>query len=224
MKSLPIPSNNFRLPDNLVYLYHHNQIYYMRKLTFALFFLLLSAVLTFAQTQQGNFLLGGGFSGSLGNRKVETYNQSNNTTTVIKSRSATLVFNPQLGFFIVNGFALGLDADIRNNSLRNRDNDIRATSSSFTIGPFVRYYFPINVFLDGRAGLGTGKGAELAVYNESRIFGYSVGVGYAAFLNDNVALEPIIRYRGANYTNKANDNFRTTNGNLEFAIGLQIYL
>jgi outer membrane protein len=195
----------------------------MRKLTFVLFFLLLSTVITFAQTQQGNFFLGGGFSGSLGNRKVETPGPGN-TVIVSKSRSATLVFNPQLGFFVVNGFALGLDADIRNNSLRNRDNDIRTTASSFTLGPFARYYFPINVFLDGRVGLGSGKGAELAAYNESRIFSYSLGVGYAAFLNDHVALEPIIRYRGVNYTNKANDNLRTTNGNLEFAIGLQIYL
>jgi hypothetical protein len=195
----------------------------MKKLTIAFVCVLFSTAFSYAQTQQGNFLLGGGFSGSLGNRKVETPG-SGNTIVISKSRSATLVFNPKIGFFIVNGFALGLDADIRNNSIRNRDNDIRSTSSSFTLGPFVRYYFPVNVFLDGRAGFGSGKGAELAAYNESRIFSYSFGAGYAAFLNDYIALEPIIRYRGASYTNKANDNLRTTNGNLEFAIGLQIYL
>lgn len=184
---------------------------------------LFSTAITYAQTQQGNFLLGGGFGGSLGNRKVESPGP-NNTTIVSKSRSATLIFNPKIGFFIVNGFALGLDADIRNNSLRNRDNDIRSTSSSFTLGPFVRYYFPVNIFLDGRAGFGSGKGAELARYNEAKLFSYSFGAGYAAFLNDYVALEPIIRYRGTNYTNKGDDNFRTMDGSLEFAIGLQIYL
>jgi hypothetical protein len=195
----------------------------MRKLLIAFVCMVCSAAFSYGQTQQGNFLLGGGFSGSLGNRKVESPGPGN-TVIVSKSRSATLVFNPRLGFFIVNGFALGLDADIRNNSSRNRDNDIRTTSNSFTIGPFVRYYFPVNIFLEGRAGFGSGKGAELAAYPEARIFNYSIGAGYAAFLNDYVALEPIIRYRATNYTNKANDNLRTSNGNLEFAISLQIYL
>ncbi len=196
----------------------------MKKLIIAFICVLFSTVITYAQTQQGNFLLGGGFGGSLGNRKVESPGSNNNTTIVSKSRSATLTFNPKIGFFIVNGFALGLDADIQNKSTRNRDNDIRTTASSFTLGPFVRYYFPVNVFLDGRVGLGSGKGTDLVEYNEAKLFSYSFGVGYAAFLNDYITLEPIIRYRGTNYTNKANSNFRTVDGNLEFAIGLQIYL
>jgi hypothetical protein len=195
----------------------------MRKLTIALFFLLVSTVVTFAQTQQGNFLLGGGFGVSFGNKQIETPGP-NNTTIVSKSRSTSLSFNPRVGFFIVNGFALGLDAEFRSTGERNRDNDVRTTSSYFTLGPFVRYYFPINVFLDGRAGFGSGKGAASAGYNDAKVFSYSFGAGYAAFLNDYVALEPIIRYRGTNFTNKANTNLRTMDGNLEFAIGLQIYL
>jgi outer membrane protein len=195
----------------------------MRKLTIALLFLLFSSMITFAQTQQGNFLLGGGFGASFGTKQVETPGL-NNTTIVSKSRSTSLSFNPQIGFFIVNGFALGLDADFRNTGLRNRDNDVRTTASYFTLGPFVRYYFPVNVFLDGRAGFGSGKGAASAGYSDAKVFSYSFGAGYAAFLNDHIALEPIIRYRGTNFTNRTNNNFRTMDGNLEFAIGLQIYL
>jgi hypothetical protein len=195
----------------------------MRKLTIALFFLLFSIAFSFAQTQQGNFLLGGGFGAALSNKQIETPGP-NGTTNVSKSRSTSLSFNPKVGFFIVNGFALGLDADIRNTAIRDRDNNTRSTSSYFTLGPFARYYFPINVFLDGGAGFGTGKGAASAGYSDAKVFGYSFGAGYAAFLNDNIALEPIVRYRGTNFTNRSNANFRTMDGNLEFAIGLQIYL
>lgn len=195
----------------------------MRKLTIALFFLLFCTAFSFAQTQQGNFLLGGGFGFALSNKQVETPGQ-NGTTNVSKSRSTSLSFNPKVGFFVVNGFALGLDADIVNTAIRDRDNNTRSTSSYFTLGPFARYYFPINVFLDGRAGFGSGKGAASAGYSDAKVFSYSFGAGYAAFLNDYIALEPIIRYRGTNFTNKANTNFRTLDGNLEFAIGLQIYL
>jgi hypothetical protein len=195
----------------------------MRKLTLVLSFLFVSIAFSFAQTQQGNFLLGGGFGAGLGTKQIETPGP-NNTTIISKSRSTSLSFNPKVGFFIVDGFALGLDAEVRNTAERNRDNDTRITSSYFTLGPFVRYYFPINVFLDGRGGFGSGKGAASAGYNDARVFSYSFGAGYAAFLNDYVALEPIVRYRGTNFTNKTNTNFRTMDGNLEFAIGLQIYL
>jgi outer membrane protein len=193
----------------------------MKKILFGIVFSIIFSTFCFAQTQQGNFLLGGGFSASFNNHKNERPG-TNNTIIISENRATSISFNPKVGIFIVDGFAIGLDADINNTSYKDKNNNTRSTSSFFAIGPFVRYYFPVNLFLEGRGGIGNGK--DVAGYDKSKVFTYSVGAGYAAFLNDHIAIEPMIRYAGRNYTRVSNNDYKTRNGALEFAIGLQIYL
>jgi len=193
----------------------------MRNLFIGAVLSIIFSTLSYAQTQQGNFLLGGGFSASFNNNKTERP-AANNTINISESRASTVSFNPKLGIFIVDGFAIGLDADISNTSYKDKNNNTSSTASYFAIGPFVRYYFPVNLFLEGRGGIGNGK--DVAGYDKSKVFTYSVGAGYAAFLNDHIAIEPMIRYAGRNYTRVSDNAFKTRNGALEFAIGLQIYL
>ncbi|QHT68040.1 porin family protein [Rhodocytophaga rosea] len=187
--------------------------------------ILLAVVLSFGaakgQTEQGNFLLGGSFGASFNNRKVETPTSNPNQTVITETRSTGITFTPKVGFFITDGMAIGLDADINSTTSKNKDNNVKSTSSYFTVGPFARYYFPVNLFIEGGAGIGSGKNAA---YAETRVFKYSVGAGFAAFLNDNVALEPMVSYSGLNFTNSKNTDFKTRNSGLQVSLGLQIYL
>jgi hypothetical protein len=187
--------------------------------------ILLGVVLSFGavkgQTEQGNFLLGGSFGASFNNRKVEKPGTTPNQTVIEETRSTGITFTPKIGFFITDGIAIGLDADINSTAYKNKDNNVKSTSSYFTVGPFARYYFPVNLFIEGGAGIGSGKNSA---YAETRVFKYSVGAGFAAFLNDNVALEPMVSYNGLNFTNSQNTDFKTKNSGLQVSLGLQIYL
>lgn len=192
----------------------------MRKILISIFIAIVFSTLSFAQTGQGNFLLGGGFGAGFKTQQVEQPG-ANNTIVVSEYRSNSITFNPNIGFFLVDGFAIGLEADINNTENKDRNKNTRSTSSYYNIGPFVRYYFPVNIFLDAKVGIGNGKSY---VYDKSKIFGYAIGAGYAAFLNDHVAIEPRIRYIGTNFSSVSNNDYKTKNGSLEFVIGLQIYL
>lgn len=190
-------------------------------------FILLMALSFFhaadAQTEQGNFLVGGNFGAGFSTQKIQTPVANDpNKTVITERRSTSITFNPKIGFFITDGFAIGLDADINNTVSRDRQDNVKSTSSYFTIGPYARYYFPVNLFLEGGAGIGNGK--NFYGYGESKVFRYSVGAGFAAFLNDNIALEPMIRYSVLNFTRSNNNDYRTKNGGLEIALGFQIYL
>lgn len=191
----------------------------MKKLLFVFFFSILSQCI-YAQTEQGNFLFGGGFSASFGTQKIESPINSN-TTRVTENRTTSVTFTPNAGFFIADNFAIGLFVDANSTSYRDKDNDEKSNSSYLTLGPQVRYYFPAKFFLEGKVGFGSGKDY---VYGESKILNYSFGAGYAAFLNDHVAIEPMIRYQGINYTDKNNEDFKNKNGALVIGVGLQIYL
>lgn len=189
-------------------------------------FILVTAVLIFhlasAQTEQGNFLLGGGFGASFGTQKVERPTSDPNKTEITERRSTSITFTPRVGFFITDGIAIGLDADINNTVSKDKKDNVKSTSSYFTVGPFARYYFPVNLFIEGGAGFGKGK--NWGGYAESNVFTYSLGAGFAAFLNDHVALEPMVSYSGLNFTRSDNKDFKTRNGGLQVGLGLQIYL
>lgn len=191
-------------------------------------FLLIFGVIAFtffasAQTEQGNFLLGGGFGASFGTlRTEEPVVNDPNKTVITESRSTSITFSPKVGFFIVDGFAIGLNADINNTTYKNKNNDVKTTTSYLALGPFARYYFPMNLFLEAEVGFGNAKG--YSGYNESKIFLYSFGAGYAAFLNDNIALEPMVVYSGTRFTRSSNSDYKTIDGGLQIRLGLQIYL
>jgi len=107
-------------------------------------FIFLTSVLSFyivnAQTEQGNFLVGGGFGASFSTQKIEAPVVNDpNKTLITERRSTGITFNPKVGFFIIDGFAAGLEADINNTVTKDKKDNVKSTSSYFTVGPFVRY-------------------------------------------------------------------------------------
>lgn len=84
--------------------------------------------------------------------------------------------NPTLGYFLADNAALGVS--LTYSSISKFD--------QFYIGPFARYYTNFGLFGHGGIQFTHIKDAE-----KENNFDFLLGLGYAAFLNDNVALEPL---------------------------------
>jgi hypothetical protein len=183
-------------------------------------FILLNSGMSMAQLKQGTVLAGGRFNVSFGTIKNESPGSNQNTTIVTTTRYSDVTFNPKMGLFITDALALGVDFNIDTYTSKNKDNGVRSTSSYYTLGAFGRYYFPSKIFLE--SGLGFGRKSTNG-NSMTNLFTYSLGAGYAIFFNKNVALEPMILYKGMKDTNVKDSRYKTSNGSLQVGLGLQVY-
>ncbi|KIC91409.1 outer membrane beta-barrel protein [Flavihumibacter sp. ZG627] len=168
----------------------------MKKGFFALGFLLLSCLCLKAQTEKGDWLVGGNF----------TLNTSNNTT---------ISLNPSAGHFFAKNLAGG--GTIRLLYDKSGDN----SSTVFGIGPFIRYYFGksnLKPFLMSEYLFTSTKLSFDGNTNTENGADFFIGPGLAAFVNDNVAIETIV-----GYTNTKIKGF-DSDGGLAIRIGFQVYL
>ena len=145
------------------------------------FFILLAVCLfsanAFSQVEQGQIRIGGSSNLDFTNLKSKGADYSTNDFSL----------NVDGGYFFMDN----LSADVELLFSLTKDSDEDESETSFGVGLGVRYYLPVNVFV--------GAGFDLISY---KVWGESVtgtGVkikaGYAAFLSDNIALEPSISYR-----------------------------
>lgn len=166
----------------------------MKKLFVA--FGLLLALASHAQTEKGSFLVGGGLGLQTG------------------ENSSQFSLNPNFGYFFADNFAAGasLGFDFR------KSGNVKQTEVG--IGPFARYYFgktttkPFVVteldFLNSTTKTGS-------VNIKSTGFGFLFGLGFAAFINENIAVEGVSGY---NY-NKFKDF--DGSGGFSLRLGFQLY-
>ena len=166
----------------------------MKKLMFLL--LACTSLGAFAQTEKGNLMVGG---------------QLNLNTN---EDGSEFRFNPQLGYFFANNFALGGQFSFDFSKAGN----VRV--NEFGVGPFARYYFgkgQTKPFLVSAVDyLSTSTKANNIEVN-SNGWSFLAGAGFAAFLNRTVALEGIIGYRYADYSNTSGS------GGLNLSLGFQLY-
>ncbi|MEP7266827.1 MAG: hypothetical protein ABI844_04305 [Saprospiraceae bacterium] len=141
----------------------------MKKIFYLSFFVLLFANIASTQTEKGTWLLGG----SAG------YTTSKN--------SGSLIINPSVGYFVINNLAGGGQFSLV--ALKG--------ASSYSLGPFIRYYFMGDdrgrFYASAGLNIGGGTGTKFGT-------GYSLGAGYALFLNESISIN-----LGANF-NKVGDN------------------
>jgi hypothetical protein len=98
-----------------------------------------------------------------------------------------------------------------------------STKTTYVLaGPFVRYYFNSGIFLEGNVNAGV---LSIKGGNKSDIKNALLGIGYAYFLNDRIAIEPQLSFKyemsridNADY-NQVDNHFGP-----EFNIGIQAYL
>lgn len=179
--------------------------------TIAIMFCLSS--LCYSQFTKGKILVGGSFSA---NSNTSKYNDGAST-----SKSSSVSFNPQVGYFFLNNLAAGVGLDLVHTTFKLADNS-KFTSNSISFEPFARYYFDK---LYGQASFHVGStksksdAANSSTANVTNI-GWSLAAGYAYLLNEHVAIEPQIGYK-LNYLGSSVDG---TYGTLFLKIGIQVYL
>src|SRR5699024_4323653 len=171
-----------------------------------------------AQTEQGGIMAGGSVGLNFGNYYGE-YDGNKGE----KTKTTNIAVMPKVGYFVADGLAVGLGLNL--NSLSEKDDDDKFTASTFLISPFARYYSSVGLFGDVSVGLGS----EKSKYNDNdpdkdKIFGWSLGAGYAIFLNDNVSIEPMVSYNSISYTDGDDSKDKFKSGQFMIQVGFNIFL
>jgi hypothetical protein len=137
--------------------------------------LMLMALTTMAQTEKKSWLVGGGLS--------------------LRTGSSTAAFSitPSAGMFIADNFVVGGNIEYDYNKI----GDLK--SNGFGIGPFTRYYFgksKTKPFAVGEFAFETNttKNSVTNTNIKTNGYGFLFGLGFAAFINKNIAIEGISGY------------------------------
>jgi hypothetical protein len=159
-----------------------------------------AAITASAQTQKGNWLVGG--SANFASVKQGEYS------------ATTFGISPMAGYFVAENLALG--AALNFSSFKPEDDD---ASTEFSFGPFVRYYF-VNLGpsakLFGQADIAFGS----SKYIDSEGFtNWGISAGPAIFLNPHTALEITLGYGSQKYKD-ADDAVNSFGVNVGFQVHL----
>ena len=119
----------------------------MKKIIFFLYFILGIGSVTMAQTQAGNIFM----NASLGWNNDESTSNGTNSAGVVTSnsqKSSSFNIQPMVGIFVTDNLALGLFASYEQARTESIYPDVSNNSSNkmnaYTVGPFVRKFFPLN--------------------------------------------------------------------------------
>ncbi len=153
----------------------------------------------FAQTEKGDFLVGGsiGFQTTSGNSNI--------------------TFAPNVGYFVKNNFAVG--ANVNLSSVKQ---DIQKITE-FDLGPFARYYVGHNnlrpfASLSLLYKTNTVKDTDDGTKSSVNGFGYTLGVGAAAFFSPDVAFEGFFGYNFSQFETAE------SNRGVSLNLGFQVYI
>ena len=167
----------------------------MKKILVAIAMLI--SLASFAQTEQGDWLVGG----TAGFRTNKNNNQFN--------------FSPNAGYFFLKNFAAGANLQI------NFSEAGTLKTTTVGVGPFARYYFGnsnFRPFAVTQLDFLSATSKFNSVKTTSNGIGWLLGIGGAAFLNENVAFESIA---GFNYTKYKN---ASSNTGFSLSFGFQVYI
>lgn len=176
----------------------------------------------YAQFNQGRILVGGSIGFDSRTHKLD----ANNTTTTLGNRT-TFTLSPQAGYFIIDNLAAGLSLSVSSESEKEDGSNNKTSTATTAVQPFVRYYLPQSIFFQAQVGFGgqtqKSKTQSTSTTTKYGLFSWAIGAGYAYFLTDNVAIEPLVYYAQESLKNKDTDA-KLKMGGLGFQIGLQVYL
>ncbi len=163
--------------------------------------LLTFSITSFAQTEKGEFIIGGNFDF--------------NTKKHVGFTVTEFIFSPTVGYFVANNLAVGIGLDYSVTKFS------AFKGESIAIMPFARYYFGKHDKLRffGHAGIGLASGnlestdfSNRVSSYKSKKFTYKAGLGASYFFTKNAALEGMLQYSNTKYDNT-----------LGFNLGLKIH-
>jgi hypothetical protein len=160
-------------------------------------FLALLSLPAFSQTDKGATIVGGSLS-------LQTTKNNSNFS-----------FNPNIGFFPANNFALGAGLNLN----FSKQGEVKNNIVGF--GPYARYYFGKTTTKPFFTVEGSYLNSKYETSGGSKLsssgFGFLVGLGFAAFVNDVVAVEGLTGYNYSDF----NDN--PGSGGFTMRLGFQLY-
>lgn len=168
-----------------------------------------------SQITKSNWLVGGTSNFSSSKQNLPNSTDKNNSTT--------FSILPNIGYFVVDKFAMGLGAGI--SFLQSKSNDIKSNVTSYSIGPFARYYFldtdkTTNLFIQGKFGYGISRFNNLGnPISKSKNLSYSLTGGPVVYFNSSVGLEFTV---GWTYEKALEDKSSVSSAIV--GIGFQIHL
>ena len=176
---------------------------------------------SFAQLNKNTWLVGG--SGSFSS------NNSNYTsnTLVIDTKVTEVKMTPNIGYFIIDKFALGLKSTFSWIKVKAVSaNTGTSNTIRFDYGPFLRYYFlekekPFNIMIDLAYQFGNAKFTSNV---KGKRNDFSVMAGPVLYFNSSVGFEFLVGYKYASEKQTISaDPLKSTIKGLQAAIGLQIH-
>ncbi len=178
----------------------------MRKVLFLTVLALSCSLITKAQIQRGNLMVGGDIADFRLNLNEGGY--------------FTMRINPKVGFFIKDNLAIGPYVNLGLTTVKGG-----GTSVDYGVGAFGRYYLndtAINVvrhgrfFFEGNVGI---EGNNPSGGSNTNGLGLGIGPGFAYFITPNVGLETMLKYQGI-----VGFGSNPTSSTLDLSVGFQIYL
>lgn len=131
-----------------------------------------------AQTDKGGWMFGAGSDFSFVSSKFDSEQDES---------ASDMNLNVSAGYFVMDNLSVGLGLGYGSSKEAGADDAV----SSFVVGPMVRYYLPMKVFGQLSYQIGSVSAGGEKLYSTGDL---GIGVGYAAFLNDNISIEPMVRY------------------------------
>ena len=156
----------------------------MKKVFVTLAVLVMISSFSVAQAKKGDLLLGASSNLKFGSTSSAVEFQGESYDTGSKTEFS---FSPGIGYFVIDGLALGLDVNWESSKEKPEAGD-EVKSNQFLIGPFAKYYFGstnVKPYLETSFGFGSGKSGD----QDYSLSGYGFGGGVALFLNDVVGIE-----------------------------------
>jgi hypothetical protein len=170
--------------------------------------LLVASLPALAQTEKGKIMVG--------------VSLADISAGIVKGGSAvdyvSLTINPRVGYFVADNLVIGTALNLG----LGKSHDF--TVLNYGLHPFGRYYFgskKTRLFAEAGAGFFVQDViSSPAIDHTSSMFTFAVGPGLAHFLNDNVAIETSLMFRGISNTEEMNRTYYQPS----LSFGFQIYL
>ena len=169
-----------------------------------------------AKVKHGSILLGGTLSAS-------AYKTTREFDLPLGAQEGTNILaslRTKNGYFIDHDWAVGFALTLEHESLRAvTEEEVRKfRRTMMMLGPFTRYYLDNGVF--GELSLEVGL-LNFSTGQKSNLFEGGIGVGYAHFINQRIALEPLLTFR---YFKEWKDGKSNTTFGPMLGFGVQAYI
>lgn len=169
-----------------------------------------------AKVKHGSVLIGGNLDAAI----YKTTKELNQPLGPQEGTSILANMNFKGGYFLIHDLAIGVDLGISHESysvaIEGGKDTFRRTY--LLGGPFTRYYLDNGIF-----GELTLKGGLLnfSTGDKTDIAQGSLGVGYALFVNEKIAIEPMVSFR---YTREWQGDDANVSLGPMIGVGIQAYL